>query len=56
MNTPAPAGPLPSQLQVFVGDWLSAKNILLKSRNGLTYSLYASIGTISLMSSAGLLT
>ncbi len=34
MNAPSPAGLLPPQLHVFVRDWLSANNILLKSRDG----------------------
>ncbi len=34
MNSPATAALLPPQLHVFVRDWLSANNILLKSRDG----------------------
>jgi len=34
MNAPAVAALLPPQLHVFVRDWLSANNILLKSRDG----------------------
>ena len=34
MNTSQPIGLLPPQLHVFVRDWLSSNNILLKSRDG----------------------
>jgi glyoxylase-like metal-dependent hydrolase (beta-lactamase superfamily II) len=34
MGTPLPADNLPPQLHVFVRDWLSSNNILLKSRDG----------------------
>jgi glyoxylase-like metal-dependent hydrolase (beta-lactamase superfamily II) len=34
VNSPAAAALLPPQLHVFVRDWLSANNILLKSRDG----------------------
>jgi len=34
VNSPTPAALLPPQLHVFVRDWLSANNILLKSRDG----------------------
>ena len=34
MNSASPAALLPPQLHVFVRDWLSANNILLKSRDG----------------------
>jgi glyoxylase-like metal-dependent hydrolase (beta-lactamase superfamily II) len=34
MNAQLPAGLLPPQLHVFVRDWLSSNNILLKSRDG----------------------
>ena len=34
MNAPVPAGPLPPQVHVFVRDWLSSNNILLRSRDG----------------------
>ena len=34
MSAPLPAGLLPPQVHVFVRDWLSSNNVLLKSRDG----------------------